>query len=409
MLLAYVVNELGTWFGYVALAVGVYDSTHSAFATAALFVARGILPALLAPVLVVRVERSPRRGSLAALYLLEGILTLGLAALIWHFWLPGVLILVALDGSAAVAAAALVRATAAHIAEREEDGEIAQRRAYASLNVTYMVAFAIGPVLGGVLVDLIGGPRALVADAASFLLCALILLDFRTNLSDDSGGSIRSQLADAWHHIQNLPALRTLLITEAVALVFFASVEPVEVIYAKHTLTAGDAGLGVLLGAWGVGAALGAILYARALQRSLGAMLTLGTLFVGLAYLGFAAAPTIAIACVAAVVGGVGNGIQWPALVSSVQRLTPSEMQGRLMGAIGSLGVLCPSLGFALGGTIAALSSTRIAMLVAGSVASLATLAFTRIALIDLGAEEPPPAAGSPPRPMPVLDEVKTP
>lgn len=388
MLLAYVVNELGTWFGYVALAVGVYDHTGSTVATAGLFVARGILPALLAPVLVVRVERSTRRGSLAVLYVAEGLLTLLLAALLWHFWLPGVLVFVALDGIAAVAAAALVRAAAAHIAEHEEEGEVAQRRAYASLNVAFMVAFAAGPAIGGALVDAIGGPLALVADSVSFVLCGLILIDFRTNVTGEEHGSITSRLLGAVRHVQGLRALRILLLTEAVALVFFSSVEPVEVVYAKTTLSAGDSGLGLLLGAWGVGAALGAILYARALKRSLGAMLTLGTLLVGIAYLGFAAAPTIAIACVSAAVGGVGNGIQWPALVSSVQRLTPSNLQGRLMGALGSMGTLCPSIGFALGGAIAALSTTRVAMLVAGAVASLATLAFVRVTL-SLRATEP--------------------
>lgn len=381
MLVAYVVNELGTWLGYVALAVGVYDHTHSAIATAGLFVARGLLPALLAPLLVVRMERTNGRGLLSALFLLEGVLTAGLALLIWHFWLPGVLVLVALDGAAAVAATALIRATGARLAEREEDGEAAQRRAYASLNIAFMVAFAVGPAIGGILVDAIGGRDTLLLDAVSFLACALILLDFRASPTDDEEGSLRSKLASAWRHVQSLPALRTLLSTEATALVFFASVEPVEVIYAKTTLSAGNVGLGLLLGFWGGGAALGAVLYARALARPLGSMLIFGTLLVGLAYLGFAAAPTIAPACVAAVVGGVGNGVQWPAFVSAVQRVTPSSLQGRMMGAIGSIGVLCPSIGFALGGLLTAATSTRVAMLVAGVVASAATVAFVRVAM----------------------------
>jgi hypothetical protein len=116
ILFAYTVNELGTWFGYVALALGVYDNTHSAIATAGLFVARGLLPALLAPVLVARTERSTRRGRLAWLYVIEALLTLALAALLWQFWLPGVLVLVTADGIVAVAATALVRASASRVA-----------------------------------------------------------------------------------------------------------------------------------------------------------------------------------------------------------------------------------------------------------------------------------------------------
>lgn len=377
MLVAYAVNELGTWFGYVALAVGVYDHTQSAIATAGLFIARGLLPALLAPLLVTRIERSRHRGGLGLLYLLEALLALGLAALLWRFSLPGVLVLVAIDGAAAVAATALIRASAAQISAQQ--GEDTQRQANAALNVVFMFAFAVGPAIGGLIVHAAGGPVALLIDAVSFAFAGALLLGLSVHVHDATGESIRARLATAVRHVQGLPALRALLLTEALAVVFFASVEPVEVIYAKATLNAGDLGLGILLGIWGAGAALGALIFARASSQPLGSTLSAGTLCVGLAYLGWAAAPTLAPACVAALVGGVGNGIQWPSLVSAVQRLTPPELQGRLMSAIGSMTALCPAVGFALGGVIAATTSTRVAMLCAGVVATLATAAFLRL------------------------------
>jgi MFS family permease len=399
ILLAYTVNELGTWFGYVALALGVYDNTHSAIATAGLFVARGLLPALLAPVLVARVERSARRGRLAILYVLEALLTIALAGLLWKFWLAGVLVLVTIDGIVAVGATALVRAAAARAAAEEvrrqhgdslsesalrEAIDAAQREAGAALNFAFMGALALAPALGGALVHAIGGPSALLIDAFTFLVCAGLLAGLRTHVQEVSGDSIRDRLLAAIAHVRTVPGLRALFTTEAVAIVVFASVEPVEVLYAKSTLHAGDLGFGLLLGCWGAGAALGAVVFARAVRRPLWPMLVGGTLLVGLAYLGFAAAPSLGLACAAAVVGGVGNGIQWPSLISAVQQLTPSDLHGRLMSAVGSLNALCPAIGFALGGTIAALSSPRVAMGVAGGVASLATLAFVRLPVRDL-------------------------
>jgi len=399
ILLAYTVNELGTWFGYVALALGVYDHTHSAIATAGLFVARGLLPAFLAPVLVARVERSTRRGRLTSLYLVEAALIAALAALLWRFWLPGVLALVTVDGVVAVAATALVRASAARVmvgeaAEeadpqsgavvRQSSANAAQRQASAALNFAFMGSLAVGPALGGVLVHAVGGPAALLTDAATFAVCAGLLLNVGTHVEEAAGDSIRTRLRAAVEHMRAVPALRVLLLTQAVAIVFFASVEPVEVLYAKATLNAGDVGFGLLVAVWGVGAALGAVVFARSMRRPLGAMLTGGTLLVGLAYLGFAAAPTLALACGAAVIGGVGNGIQWPSLISAVQQLTPAALHGRLMSAVGSLNALCPAIGFALGGTIAALSSPRGAMAVAGAVATMATLAFIRLPLHGL-------------------------
>ncbi len=389
ILFAYTVNELGTWFGYVALALGVYDHTHSAIATAGLFIARGLLPALAAPVLVARVERSKRRRLLAGLYAIEVLLTLALAFLLWHFWFLGVLLFAALDGTVAVAATAFVRASTARIAAAEVEISTdtrttneAQRRANASLNVAFMVSLALGPAIGGLLVHWAGGPAALIADALTFAICALMMIGLRTRAEDaEEEGSTLTRLRTAWQHLQAVPALRILLLTEAVAVIFFASVEPVEVIYVKATLNGGDLGFGLLVAAWGFGAALGAVVFSFSVRRPLGPMLTGGTLLVGLAYLGFAIAPTLALACVAAVIGGAGNGIQWPALISAVQQLTPAELHGRLMSVVGSLNALCPAIGFALGGTITALASPRVAMVVAGGVATCATVAFLRLPL----------------------------
>jgi hypothetical protein len=398
ILLAYTINELGTWFGYVALALGVYDHTHSAIATAGLFVARGLLPALLAPVLVARIEHSRRQGGFAWLYLTQAALTAGLAGLLWHFWMPGVLILVTLDGIIAVAATALIRASTARVAietsdpDHAERGEgsmndaagDAQRRANANLNLSFMFALAVGPAIGGVLVRAVGGPIALLVDATTFVACAALLVGLHTHVDEGAEVSIRERLVAAVQHIWQVPQLRALLLTEAVAIVFFASVEPVEVIYAKATLHAGALGYGLLLAAWGAGAAVGAFMFTLAVQRPLASMLRSGTLLVGLAYLGFAAAPTLAVACVAAIIGGIGNGVQWPSLISAVQQLTPPRLHGRLMAAVGSLNALCPAIGFALGGTLVVISSTRGAMVVAGVVATLATLAFVRLPLGEL-------------------------
>jgi MFS family permease len=202
-----------------------------------------------------------------------------------------------------------------------------------------------------------------------------------THVAEASADSIRTRLVEAWRHVRTVPGLSALILTESVAVVFFAAAEPVEVIYAKATLSGGDLGFGLLLTVWGAGAALGAIVFARSVRRTLGPMLTIGTLLVGGAYLGFAAAPTLAVACCAAVVGGIGNGVQWASFISAVQQLTPPALQGRLMSVVGSINALCPAIGFALGGTVVAVASTRVAMGVSGSVAALATLAFLRLAL----------------------------
>jgi hypothetical protein len=397
ILVAYTINRLGTWFGYVALSVAVFAHTHSALGVAALLVTGQALPAVLVPGLVARVEASSRRSRLSALYVFETVATLALAGLLWHFWLPAILLLVALDGTAALAASALLRAEAARVAaigtgepadgaglapeERSDAAKDAERAANAALNIAFSSTFVMGPALAGLVVAAAGGPEALLIDAASFLICAGMLLGVNPQVEEAEGGGVRARLAVAWRHIRDVPALRGLLVAESVALVFFAADASIEVPYAKATLHAGDRGYGLLLTVWGVGAAIGSLGFARSARRPIGVMLSAGTVAVGLAYVGFSLAPSLGVACLAGVLGGAGNGVQWASLISAVQQLTPPNLHARMMGAVEAINALFPALGLILGGALTAASSTRTAFLVVGVGAVAMTVAFVRLAL----------------------------
>ncbi len=377
ILAAYTVNKLGTWFGTVALSLAIYDHTHSAAAVTALFVAR-YLPALAVPALVARVEASTRRRTLSALYAFEALCAVLLAALVWHFLLPAILVLVALDGAVELTASSLLRAQAAR-AGAEQGAEQGIYDANAALNIAMSASVVIGPALGALAVRAFGGPVALLIDAGSFLACAALVVNLYVYIEERTGASVRARLVSAWEYVHQAPALRAVLLTQAAALVFFETATPVEVFYTKGTLRAGDVGYGVLLAVWGVGQLGGSLLFARGARRSLGAMLTLGTLAVGLAYLGFAAAPTLALAALAALLGGIGNGVQWASLLGTVQLLTPARLRGRLMGGVESIGALCPLIGLPLSGLVMALSSPRAAFAIFGAIIAATTVGFARL------------------------------
>jgi hypothetical protein len=438
---AYTVNRLGTWFGYVALSLAVFAHTHSALAVAALLVTGQALPAFLAPAVVARIEASSRRAQLSALYLLEGLVTTALAALLWRqFWLPGILLLVALDGTIALAANALLRAAAARGARewahthheqippenltahtyagqvgtalvaggqaieygkvstgaggaREVSALEAERKANAALNIAFSGTFVMGPALAGVVVAIAGGPVALLIDAVSFLACGAMLLDLHLHVEETDGASVQARLRAAWEHINDMTTLRRLLLVEGFALVFFASDGAIEVPYAKVTLQAGDRGYGLLLTAWGLGMVVGSLVFARLIRRPLGAILSAGTLAVGLAYIGWAVAPSLPLACTAGLLGGIGNGVQWAGFISTVQRLTPQNLHGQMMGAVESLGAISPAIGLSLGGALVALSSPRDAFFIVGLGAAMSTVAFVRLPLRKLTGTPSAPAA----------------
>jgi MFS family permease len=142
---------------------------------------------------------------------------------------------------------------------------------------------------------------------------------------------------------------------------------PIEVIYAKETLDAGDTGYGLMLGSWGAGMVVGSVVFATLRRAPLPILLFFSTVAIGAGYLGMAAAQTLAVACAASIVGGAGNGVQWVAMVSAVQELTAARMQARVLGTLESVASATPGVGYLLGGLIATSWSPRATFLVAGA------------------------------------------
>ena len=144
--------------------------------------------------------------------------------------------------------------------------------------------------------------------------------------------------------------IRTLLLGQALALICFTVVVPIEVIYAKESLGTTSAGFGLLLSAWGAGIVLGSLLYIGLKNRSGFGLIVVSSALVGLAYLGMSQAGALRVACAMSVVGGAGNGIQWVAVMTALQEATPTEFQARMSGLLESLGAAMPGIGFLLGG-----------------------------------------------------------
>jgi len=362
---SYTINELGDNLGVVALAILVLDKTGSAWGTAGLFLASRFVPAFVSPLIVARVDRIRPHRVLPAMYVLEAMVFVAMAfvAVGFHLWL--LLVLAFVDGSVAVTARGLTRATAARITAPR--GLL--REGNAVMNVGLAVTSAAGPALAGVIVASAGVSVALLLDAGSFALIAIILAVpsawWAPEHEEDAGW--RARFVAGLRYVASDARVARLIAAEAAAFVFFFLVIPIEVIYVQETLDAGDFAYGALLSSWGVGLVLGSAVYGRARNAAPGRVLGAATVAIGAAYLGMAAAPGIVLACAASVVGGLGNGVQWIALLTAVQELVPDAMQARVNGFLESLSAAMPGIGFLLGGGLAVLDSPRLAFLVAGA------------------------------------------
>lgn len=360
---AYTVNEVGDWLGLVALSVLVFRETDSALALTGLFLAANLVPALLAPLLTARIDRTAVRRALPAIYLIEGAIFVALALFADDFSLAAVLVLALADGVLLLTARALSRAAVA--ATLEPHGLL--REGNAIVNVGFAGATALGPALGGIVVAGLGVAEALLLDAASFaLIAALLAVTRELPAGRPDPEPLLERVRAGMGYVWRDPYVRALVIGQAAAFVFFTTVLPIEVVYAKESLGTDDRGFGLLLAAWGGGIFVGSLVFAGSRRRSL-ALIAVSTLAVGLAYLGMAAAGTLAVACGLAVLGGAGNGVQFVALLTAVQEVTDADLQARVVGLIESAGAAMPGIGFLLGGAVASLAGPRAAFVVAGS------------------------------------------
>ena len=378
----YAVNELGDWMGLVALSVLVWDRTGSPIATTALFIGMGFVPALVAPALATRAEQSPPRFALPVIYCGEAAAFGVLALIADHAAIGFVIVFAAIDAALGIASRSITRSVVAAILEPHDE----LRTGNAILNVAFTVGVAAGPAFAGLVVAGVGVQSALLLDAASFFVIAGVLLTAGSlpRVAPEPGGT-RERLRAGIAYVRGTTTLRQLLLAQSGAFVFFSAVLPIEVIYVKETLGAGDAGYGLMLGCWGLGMVLGGLLFARLNSGSIPRLLFWSTFAIALGYLLLAAAPTLALACAASVIGGAGNGVQWVTAISAVQELTASSMQTRVMSILESSNAAMPGLGFLLGGLTTSAFDPRVTFLVAG----LGVLLIIALATPVLGASWP--------------------
>jgi MFS family permease len=362
---SYTLNELGDSVALVALAVLVYDQTQAVAPTAAFFLTAKFLPALLAPALTARVDQTSVRRSLPAIYVLEAAVFAVLALIADdNFVLGPVLLLGLVDGTLALTGRSLTRGAVGAVLQPADQ----LKEGNALMNVGFAVSSVGGAALGGLLIAELGIATALLVDAASFVVIAMLIATARgLPPVQVKREPFRERFGEGLHFARTNGLVRLLLIGEGLALILFTLVVPIEVIYAKESLGTTSAGFGILLASWGAGIVVGSLIYLLVKQRSALLLIVISTAAIGASYLGMATADTLLVACLISIVGGAGNGVQWISVVTALQEATPLDYQARVVGFLESLGAAMPGVGYLAGGVLVALGSPRTAFAVAGA------------------------------------------
>jgi MFS family permease len=321
---SYTVNDLGDTIGVIALSILVYDQTESVAPTAGFFLFAKFLPALLATGLTAQLDRYGLRRTLPALYGVEGLIFVVLAFLADgdRFFLPLVLALGAVDGTLAITGRGLTRGAVGVLLQPKE----LLTEGNALMNLGFAFSSVFGAALAGALIAAFGVSAALLVDAASFTVIAILLLVARDlpEPEHEDRTPWRERFLDGLEFVRDFRPVRTLLVGQSLALICFTIVVPIEVIYAKKSLGTTNAGFGILMSSWGVGIVIGSLLFLLLKKRSGLLIILISSAAVGFAYLGMSQAGTLAVACAFSVLGGAGNGVQWVAVMTALQEASCS-------------------------------------------------------------------------------------
>jgi MFS family permease len=134
------------------------------------------------------------------------------------------------------------------------------------LNGSRALSFVSGPSLGGVLVQVLSAPAALVADAISFLVSAFSLSRISPP-EPPTETAERGHLGAGWRYIRSSPIVLASLLATATINFFNFVFWALFILYATRSLHVHPGILGAVLGAASVGGVIGSIVTGRIGRR----------------------------------------------------------------------------------------------------------------------------------------------
>ena len=372
------VSRLGNQAFAVAMMFWVMEKTGSASLMGLLMTFSMLPGVLLGPVGGTFADRHSRIRILVVCDLLSGVGVLVLAFLMMsmpnavHVIIPVLFVVAVLGG---VIQAFFMPAIAASIPDLVAPERLAAAN---SLNqFSNQASLLIGQAAGGVLYNTLGAPLLFLIDGLSYLFsgvsASFIRLPPRPRPQEEEKEPVfrayLRQTAEGFRYVWQNAGLRSFMFAASFLNFLIMPIMVLFPFYVSLYLRQGSEWYGFLMAGMSAGAVAGFVLAgilklqgaARA-RGILAGMLVMPSLF-GL--LGFVRIPALAVAVV--FLAGVSMGLINVYLVTMVQRSTASEIRGRVMGLLNTLGGALMPIGMALGGFVGDLTGKNVPLIYAVS------------------------------------------
>jgi MFS family permease len=262
------------------------------------------------------------------------------------------------------------------------------------LSATRSGSFIAGPALGGLLIQAVTAPVAMVVDAVSFLGSALAIGSVRVEeppveASSESTGLWRRAL-EGLRFLRHHPYLRATLGCSTVVNLFNFVGSAVVILFASRTLGLDPGQIGLAFGLGAVGGLVGAVVASRFARRfgpGVAGIVGAVVFSAPLAFFPLAGGPDwLKITVLAAVefVSSVGVML-YDINVNSIQTaVTPDRMRSRSAGAYATVNYGVRPLGALLGGLLAEWVGVPVTLVVAGVGGCLGILWLWRSPVIGI-------------------------
>lgn len=327
-----VLSLMGMWMQSVAQGWLVYDLTGSRLALGTIAFA-GSIPTLflMLPAGAIADRRSKRRLMLAtqccamACAFILALLTATKVLQVWH-----IAALAALFGIInAFEAPARLALTVELVDDRRD-----LQNAIALNSTMFNLGRVAGPAIGGVILAAVGAVWCFALNGFSYIATLVALLGMRLNeaAKPPRTRSFAAEIGDGLRYVWETKIVRALVVLAAVTSIFGMSYSVLMPAYAVDVLHVGEAGLGALSAAMGIGALSGSLLVAsRTRSRRKGWHLTAGSLLFPFALIGFALSQNFYLSLGCLVCAGFGFIVQNTTSNTLVQMIVPDQLRGRVM------------------------------------------------------------------------------
>jgi MFS family permease len=392
LLTSLAVSSCGDWLYNVALLAIVFERTHSATWLALTTAARVLPVVVLGPLGGVLADRYDRRRVMIASDLVRALLMVALAA-VAVAGLP-IILAPAIAAGATVASVPQPPCVAACTARFVSDAEL-QRASVARATVG-QAAIVVGPALGA-LILLVSSPTvAILVNALTFLASAAAVLAipagdaFRPGaaLPDAGVSSVLADIREGARALRGAPTAIRLVAADILGSAVYGLLT-VTLILVSRRVGTGNGGYGLLLGAFGAGGVVGAIVTARVEATTRWRGTLLGALaMVGIALAGLGVAPSLIAALALAVLGGGGMIVGEVLSETALPRVLEDSVLARAYGLVFPASIAGIVAGSLIAGPVVSLLGLTGALVAAGlSVLVIAALLFHRPLTLEVGGE----------------------